>query len=166
MQVCFIGHRKIQKKEEVVFLLKETVKNLIDKGATTFLFGSMSEFNDLAWEVVTECKEKYPFIQRVYVRSAFPYIDERYKEYLLESYEETYFSSKLENAGKRSYVKRNYEMIDASTYCVFYYDENYVPLLRRQQKRNDLLPPKQKSGTKIAFQYAIKKGKTIINLYQ
>lgn len=54
------------------------------------------------------------------------------KKYLLESYEETYFSPKLEKAGKYSYVERNYEMIDSSTYCVFYYNENYVPPLSRQ----------------------------------
>ena len=79
-----------------------------------------------------------------------------------ESYEETYFPTKLENAGKYSYVKRNYEMIDSSTYCVFYYNENYTPPLNRQA-----LPSfKRTSGTKIAYTYATKKNKNIINLYK
>ena len=118
----------------------------------------MSEFDDLSWEVVTALKGKYPFIKRVYVRSAYPYIDERYEKYLLESYEETYFPPKLEKAGKYSYVERNCEMIDSSIYCVFYYNESYVPKVNEK--------PKKKSGTKIAYNYAIKKNKKIINLYK
>ena len=111
MQVCFIGHRSIIKSEELISLLKETITSLIDKGAKTFLFGSMSEFSDLSWQIVTKLKNKYPFIKRVYVRSAFQYIDEDYEKYLLEFYEETYFPKKLENAGKCSYVERNYIII-------------------------------------------------------
>ena len=152
MRVCFIGHRAISHAEDVMRLLKETVVNLIDKGATTFLFGSMSAFNALSWQVVTELKEKYPYMKRVYVRSAHPYISKAYETYLLTSYEETYFTKKVERAGKSSYVQRNAEMIDTSSYCVFYYNENYTP-------------SKGNSGTKIAYEYAKKKKKDIINLY-
>lgn len=102
MKVCFIGHRTIQKDEELISSLKQTIIDLINKGATTFLFGSMSEFDDLSWEIVTTLKTKYPFIKRVYVRSAYRYIDKCYENYLLESYEETYFPPKLESAGKYS----------------------------------------------------------------
>ncbi|MGN0818858.1 MAG: hypothetical protein ACI4M6_00475 [Christensenellaceae bacterium] len=125
----------------------------------------MSEFDDLSWEIVTKLKIKYPFIKRVYVRSNYQYIDKLYENYLLESYEETYFPPKLENAGRYSYVERNYEMIDSSSYCVFYYNENYVPPLSRHPKRNDFLLRKRNSGTKIAYNYALKRNKTIINLY-
>ena len=156
MQACFIGHRNIQKNEELISSLKETITGLINQGVTTFLFGSMSEFNDLSWEITTQLKEKYPFIKRVYVRSAYQHISSTYEKYLLQSYEETYFPPKLENAGKASYVERNYDMIDHSTYCIFYYNEKYIPHLKRNQK----------SGTKIAYEYAIKKKKQIINLYK
>lgn len=166
MKVCFIGHRAIQKTKELVSSLNETIVSLINKGATTFLFGSMSEFDDLSWKTVTALKIKYPFIKRVYVRSVYPYIDKNYEKFLLESYEETYFPPKLENAGKCSYVERNYEMIDYSTYCVFYYNENYVPPLSRQSKHNALLLSKRNSGTKNAYNYAKRKNKTIINLYK
>lgn len=113
IKVCFIGHRTIRKDEELISLLKQTIIDLINKGATTFLFGSMSEFDDLSWEIVTTLIAKYPFIKRVYVRSAYQYIDKCYEKYLLESYEEIYFPPKLKNAGKYSYVERNYEMIDS-----------------------------------------------------
>ena len=165
MQVCFIGHRKIKINEKLISSLKDIVIKLINKGATTFLFGSMSEFDNLALQVVTELKNSYPFIKRVYVRSAFQHITEFYKQYLLEFYDETYFPEKLKNAGKYSYVERNYEIINKSTYCVFYYNKNYIPPIKKQLK-NDMLPEtKRNSGTKIAYEYAIKKKKEIINLY-
>ncbi len=164
MQSCFIGHRTIKKTQELISLLKETVITLINKGVTTFLFGSMSEFNDLSWEVVTEMKQIYPNIKRVYVRSAHQYIDKTYEEYLLKSYEETYFPPKLENAGKYSYVDRNCEMIDKSTFCVFYYNDSYIAPLKRQSKNN--LPSRRNSGAKIAYNYATKRKKEIINLYK
>ena len=152
MQVCFIGHRVIQKSEKLLSTLKQTIIDLVKKGTTTFLFGSMSAFDEVAWGVVTELKALYPFIKRVYVRSTYSYIDTSYEDYLLGSYEETYFPAKVEHAGKASYVERNREMINRSTYCVFYYDENYTPLNRN-------------SGTKHAYLYALKKKKQIINLY-
>ena len=154
MQACFIGHRIIEETEELKALLKEIIVTLIQKGVTSFLFGSKSAFDHLSWEVVTRLKKEYPYIRRVYVRSAYPYIEKSYKKYLLQFYEETYFPSKIEKAGKSSYVERNYEMIDSSAYCVFYYNENYIAPLKRN------------SGTKIAYQYAVKKKKTIINLYR
>lgn len=83
MQVCFIGHRTIQKNDELICSLKQTIINLINSGVTTFLFGSMSEFDNLSWEVVTELKKIYPFIKRVYVRSAYQYIKESYENIYL-----------------------------------------------------------------------------------
>ena len=59
MRVCFIGHRVIEKSEELISSLRKTIVELINTGATTFLFGSVSEFNDLSWEVVTELKKTF-----------------------------------------------------------------------------------------------------------
>ena len=166
MQACFVGHRTIQQSEELISLLKETVVALINQGVTTFLFGSRSEFDSLSWKIVTELKETYPFIKRVYVRSAYQYVDKSYEEHLLKSYEETYFPPRLENAGKYSYVERNCEMIENSTYCVFYYNEKYVPEEGHQPQRAVPLAQRRRSGTKIAYQYAVRKKKKIINLYK
>jgi uncharacterized phage-like protein YoqJ len=143
----------IKKTEELRIALKRTIVSLINKGATTFLFGSMSAFDNLTWEIVTQLKKAYPDIKRVYVRSDYQYIDKSYEEYLLTLYEETYYPSKMQKTGKYVYVERNYEMIDSATYCVFYYSENHASHLQR------------KSGTKIAYEYAVKKKKEIINLY-
>ncbi|MBR2023536.1 MAG: hypothetical protein IJ996_03370 [Clostridia bacterium] len=153
MQVCFIGHRTIEKTEELRVRLKESIIHFINKGATSFLFGSKSAFDHLSWQVVTQIKKEYPFIRRIYVRADYPKIDKAYEEYLLGLYEETYYPPRLQNAGKYAYVERNYEMIDNATYCIFYYNENHVSQLQRR------------SGTKIAYAYAVKKKKEIVNLY-
>ena len=161
---CFFGHRKIEVTDELVNRLEEIVEDLIiNKNVNVFLFGSKSQFDKLCLRVVTELKKKYPHIRRIYVRAEFHYIDEGYTAYLLKSYDHTYYPKRLIHAGKAAYVERNYEMIDNSGYCVIYYDENYMPP-RRKNSRRDLFDYQAKSGTKLAYDYAVKKGLTILNL--
>lgn len=147
---CCIGHRTIRETEELKVRLQETLESLIvNQCVDTFLFGSKSRFNGLCLELVTKLKEKYPHVKRVYVRAEFPYISEEYQNYLLESYEETYYPEKMLFAGKAAYVKRNYVMIDRSNFCIVYYEEESAPKSRP-------------SGTRIALDYAVKQGKCII----
>lgn len=148
---CFFGHRTINETEELKVKLYKTIENLIvNENVDTFLFGSKSRFNDLCLEIVSQIKDKYPHIKRIYVRAEFPIISDEYKAYLLENYEDTYYPEKLIDASKAVYVERNIEMINRSRFCIVYYDESYAP-------------SKRKSGTKIALDYAIKcKKKTFI----
>ena len=149
---CFIGHREINETEELKLKLASIVEKLIvEKQVDTFLFGRKSQFNSLCLELVTEIKEKYPHIKRVYVRAEYPNIDEQYTKYLMESYEDTYYPESIIKSGKAAYVERNCEMINKSQYCVVYYDEQNAPTTR-------------KSGTKIAFDYATKQRKKIIRI--
>ena len=149
---CFFGHRKINETEELKSKLKEIIEKLIvDEKVDTFLFGSKSRFNSLCLELVTEIKEKYPHIKRIYVRAEYPYISEHYKNYLLESYEDTYYPEHVRSSGRAAYVERNYEIIDKSKFCIVYYDELNAPTTR-------------KSGTKIALDYTIKRKKEVIIL--
>lgn len=161
---CFFGHRKIEETSElrnkVYIVIEELIK---DYEVYTFFFGSKSEFDDICFNIVSELKEKYSHIQRIYVRSAFADIDEDYSNYLLEMYEGTYFPEKIRRSGKASYVERNREMIDKSKFCVVYYDENYLPP-RRRNSRRDFADYQPKSGTKLAYDYAQQKGLKIINI--
>ncbi|MBR6523759.1 MAG: hypothetical protein IKT39_04030 [Clostridia bacterium] len=59
-------------------------------------------------------------------------------------------------------MERNQEMINKSKFCVVYYDENYLPPWRKNSRR-DLFDYQPKSGTKVAYEYAVKKKKHIIN---
>lgn len=141
---CFIGHRKINETKEVRNQLLEIIENLItDEKIDTFLFGSKSRFNELCYETVTRLKEKYPYIKRIFVRAEYPYIGDDYKEYILESYEDTYFPKNVIGTGRLSYVKRNIEMINKSGFCVFYFDKGMLPTNRR-------------SGAEVAFNYAVR----------
>ncbi len=152
---CFFGHRKINITDDLICYLEKVIENLItEKKVSTFLFGSKSEFDDICNKVVTTLKEKHPHIKRIYVRAEFPYIGEDYRAYLLKSYDETYFSEKIISAGKAAYIERNCEMIENSRFCVVYYNKNYMP------------PRSKNSGTKLAFDYANKKGLEIINIYE
>ena len=147
---CFIGHREINVTDELKEKLHVVIERLIIKECiNTFLFGSKSHFDNLCYDIVTEIKKKYPHIKRIFMRAEYPYIDESYEAYLLESYEDTYFPKSVLGAGKASYVKRNCEMIDNSRFCIVYYKEDYTPKGR-------------KSGTKIALAYAVRKKKNII----
>ena len=164
MKVCFIGHRTIQKTDELIQRMRETVKELIRKGVKIFLFGSVGAFNDLSWQIVSELKKEYPFIQRVYVRATYSHIEKFYEEYLLQSYEITYFPPQIEKAGRCAYVERNRVMIDESAYCIFYYNEEHLGQKRRRFINNTEFLETCKSGTKIALDYAVKKRKNIINV--
>ena len=163
---CFFGHRKITETDELKSNLYSEIEKLItNEKVHTFLFGSKSQFDDLCHTIVTELKEKYPHIKRVYVRAEFPYIDDSYREYLLERFEDSYYPEKIIDAGKAAYVERNYEMIDNSSYCICYYDENYAPP-RRKNSRRDLLDYQPKSGTGMAFDYANKRNLMIYNVFE
>ena len=64
---CFFGHRKIDETEELKNNLYEIIENLIvNEKVDTFLFGSKSQFDDLCHKIVTDLKEKYPHIKRIY----------------------------------------------------------------------------------------------------
>ena len=78
------------------------------------------------------------------------------------------------DSGRASYVERNYAMIDDSDICVFYYNEEYQPQ-RRKEYKGAFGTYQPKSGTKIAYEYALRKSrslekkgekKTVINIYK
>lgn len=180
MIVCFIGHRTVNDAEQVKTELFGALSSLISDGADTFLFGSRSEFDFLCWEIVTALKEKYPQIKRVSYNApheaAFISKEEREScerlisqavkhEVHYADYEEAVDSQKAITANKNAYIMRNQEMIDASDVCIFYYNKDYKPPIRKAP--NIYLSNYQpKSGTAIAYAYFKQKKKRIINLYK
>lgn len=163
MTCCFIGHRKIRKTPELTAEVQNTVKELIDKGVTVFLFGDHSEFDTLCYETVTALKKVYPHICRIHYRTAYREIDESVKQYFVAGYEDSICPKGVAASGKAAYVERNQALIRDSDICLFYYDEHYRPDRRKQYKKalSDYQP---KSGTRLAFDYAKSQSKKIINL--
>mgnify|MGYP005755550449 FL=1 len=60
-------------------------------------------------------------------------------------------------------MERNEYMIDKADVCIFYYDENYLPA-QKDVNGKPIFFRQAKSGTKIAYDYAVQRNKTIINL--
>lgn len=176
----FFGHRKIEISQQLRQKLKNIIEDLIvNYNVLTFLFGSRSEFNDLCHLVVTELKEKYPNIKRIaYTTRSESCILESEREKLEETYSRVFnreihllgveeeFEHKTKYlSGRASYVERNQSMIDESDYCIFYFDENYNPPMRKHSKRS-ISYYQPKSGTALAFSYAKQKKKNLINIFQ
>ena len=148
---CVFGHREIPETDELRQAVYQRIEELILwEQVDTFLFGSKSQFDRLCYKTVTQLRKKYP-LKRVYVRGEFPVIGEEYEGYLLERYEEAWFPADASRAGRAVYVARNHAMIDKSQFCLCYYREGYAPDGR-------------KSGTAVAYRYACKQRKTVLNL--
>lgn len=161
---CFVGHRNIEETDLLASRIRATVVELLNRGVKIFYFGSRSKFNDLCYRTVSELKQEHSNIRRVYVRAEYQYANQSYIDYLLENFEETFFPFQVEGSGKVAYVKRNQLMIDASDYCVFYYNPNYVLPSRKSAFG---LPSKTvQSGTKLAYDYAVAKNKSVLNMFE
>lgn len=164
LSCCFIGHRNIEITDKLTNRVRTVILELLNKDVEIFYFGSRSQFDDLCYETVTELKKEFNNIQRVYVRAEYPHIDSNYTNYLLQFYEDTFYPSQLEGSGKLAYVERNRLMIDASDYCVFYYNPYYELPIKKSKYG---LPMRAiHSGTKIAYDYALSKSKNVLNVLQ
>lgn len=151
---CVIGHRDFEKTIEIEQLVRKIIIDLIKNDEVTgFLFGSKSKFSDFCYDIITELIATYPKVKRIFIRAEYPVISKDYYNYLKNFYEDTcYYSDKLVN-NKFSYVRRNQFMIDKSNVCLFYFNKNYIPKTKTQ------------SGTRLAYDYAIKKSKSILNVF-
>ena len=181
MKSCsFFGHRKISVTDDLVTKLSSVIENLIKNGVDIFIFGSRSQFNDLCYQIVSELKNKYQNIKRINFNCPFEYVftsqkdkerseDSHFKltnkKVDYELYEEAVLSKKVISSTKNTYVMRNQEMIDNSDICIFYYDKNYLPPTRKYSK-NIVFEYQPKSGTELAFKYAEKKNKILVNVYE
>ncbi len=170
---CFIGHRKVKDRELVFLRVQRLVRTLItEKGVGVFRFGSKSEFDDICHLAVTELQSVYPDIVRVNYHRKSEYVVKKEEKAELEEsrhrllnqddalkdFDAAKSSDRVQRAGKASYVERNREMIDDSDICVFFYREEYKP------QSNPYYASSGKSGTKLAYDYAVRKKKRIINI--
>lgn len=178
IKCSFFGHRKIKITEELKEQIYCVIEDLIVKyNVFTFLFGSRSEFDYLCHFTVSELKVKYPNIRRIAYtcrsetctleseRQKYEEIYSRFqkREVHLLAVEQEFEHETKYTSGKASYIERNQAMIDDSDYCIFYFDENYKPEMRKKTKQSiNYYQPK--SGTKLAYTYAKQKEKIVINL--
>ena len=75
MIVTFCGHRELSDAEGSLRLwLKDTVENLILRGADVFYLGGYGDFDRMAASVVRELKKRCPQVESVLV---LPYLDSK-----------------------------------------------------------------------------------------
>ena len=123
-KICsFFGHRKIEITEELrQFLTDRLEKMIVEFNFEKFLFGSLSDFDDLCYEIVTKLKEKYSHIKRI-----FCYYDPRHQRPMklpswianLQFEEKVMLPLELDWWYKRIYY-RNKAMIEISDFVFFY----------------------------------------------
>lgn len=178
MKCCFIGHRKIIETQELKQRLQKTIEKLIkENNVKTFIFGSRSEFDFLCHKIVSNLMSIYPTIERVvYTCKSELAVLKQDKTELEQIFSNAFkqnitlceYEKEIEHktkfiSGKASYIARNKAMIDASDFCIFYYDENYKPQKRKYSK-NDVFEYQPNSGTSLAFEYAKQNKKNVINI--
>ena len=146
----FFGHREISVTKELKQKLRVIIENLITfENFVIFFFGGFGEFDNLCHEIVTELKNKYSFVKRIYVCEDYNFVDRPHKRpkwLAKEDYEEfIYLDMRYTRFYQRIYF-RNIEMIEQSDFILFYVINT------------------ENSGAYKTMQYAKRKKKTFINI--
>ena len=170
---CFIGHRKIEKNLSLENKILNIIEDfIVNKNVKYFLLGSKSEFNYFCYTLLRSLKQKYPYITIVAydLENEYSLLEcEREKyEKILHS-QNIIFVDKIYKCqihkfyGRTAYIERNKIMINKSDYCIFYYNKNYIPPIKKRRK---IIFYQPNSGTYIAYKYAAQKNKKIFNVFE
>lgn len=150
MKTCaFFGHRNVKSTEELKIRLEKILREMIEKeGYETFLFGGLGDFDELCYKLVTYLKKSYGNIKRVFYLydPNHQVIDKRPLWLLSKEYEEILYPNLEHDWWYKRIYFRNLEMVKISDRVIFY------------------VLSKENSGAYKTMQYAIKKGKAILNV--
>lgn len=146
--VAFIGHRVVFNKEEVKKRLRSVVEEKIFDGFDHFIMGTHGDFDQIVLEVCRFERKLFENIEievvltyyRAYAKNAKAIEEPKGEKTVLFDIEGVFFKKRI--------AESNRQMIDQSDVLICYVDKN-----------------KKKSGAKQAMNYAIKKGKTTINIF-
>lgn len=172
---CFIGHRNATLDSIESSKLYNIIENLILNEVTTFIFGSKSNFDTLCYKIVTKLKIRYNKIERIIYtcknETALIENNCEQKNSILKKLDGAFYFEKIyqQDANyvyrKNSYIERNKKMIKDSDFCIFYLDKKYSPI--KEQIANKInMSYHANSGTAIAYSYAKKLNKSIINIFE
>ena len=63
---CFIGHRNVEKTDELVLATRRVVLLLVEEeNVRAFAFGSRSKFDNMCYDIVCDIQKQYPIIKKV-----------------------------------------------------------------------------------------------------
>ncbi len=163
--VCSIGHRNANITSETQTEIQNAIIDLIEnKGVDTFLFGQRMDFEETIYDIVSTLRQKYS-LTRIYYQLYYPDDEEFVAHCCPKYFEKCVYAEEQRNAGYATYIQRNKAMIRNSDYCLFFYDENYLPPRRVFAKRF-VLDYQPKSGTALAYRFAVQQKKEIINFFR
>lgn len=155
MKVAIAGHRRIEITEKLKEALKETLMRLVENGADTFYFcGTKGDFDYLCYDYLGELMQSHR-IKRVLARAYYDCIDEDIFEYRIDYTESRCFPEDLRSPILTIYTKPKKDMIDLSEVLLTYFDKSYVPTE----------PFIRRSSTSRVVEYAKRKKKTVINIF-
>lgn len=142
---CF-GHSQIEITNELKQKIKYIYQDLIvNKNFDTFLFGGFGQFDELCYQIISELKNKYNHIKRVYCLENKKYLN-LFKLKYSQYYEDfIYLNLDFDFWYKRIYF-RNCEMVNKSDFILFYVNKQ------------------QNSGAFKIFKYAKLKKKPLTNI--
>ena len=149
---CFFGHRKLINDFLIRRRLLIVVEKLINDGYYRFMIGTHGEFDSLALSVCRELRKKYE-IKIVVVFTSLSKLNRAKFTNVscVDLYDdcETVFFETEECYFKQHIIVANQKIINESNFVICYIDVS-----------------KNKSGAKIAVDYALKKEVNIFNLFQ
>ena len=149
MIVAVIGPNDHERTAMLAIRTWEVLSKLVtENGANIFLFNNGGQFDRDCWEVVSQLKRRVPEIERHYYHGVFDY-SVGYVSYMKEFYDKVFFPTQGVPLKSHS---RNCQMIDKCDVLLTYYYELQ-------------LNEEPKTSTVLAVEYARKKKKQIINLY-
>ena len=118
--------------------LRDVLCNLVVRqGAFIFLFANVGDFEDYCYEIVTKLKKRFPYVERHYYHGGCDY-DKGYVDYMADLYDNLHFPPM---GAQLSQHMRTCTMIDICDILVT-------------------------CGAVWAEEYALKKKKRIINIFQ
>ena len=150
MKICAVfGHRQIDCANEIKVKLVDVIKRLIKDGVDTFYFGGLGQFDELCHSVVSELKEQYCNVKRVFCLYDERHVRESKRPKWLkdDDFEEFVFLPLKFAWWYKKIYYRNCAMIDDSDVALFY------------------VKKRENSGAYKTLKYAKKSKKTIINLF-
>lgn len=143
MTCTFFGHRDTNQSDVVEPLTRVLIELIENRDADRFYVGSEGSFDGIAKRVLKKLKEKYPHIRYSVVLAYLPREKDDYTDY-----SDTIYPEGLENVPLRfAIAKRNEWMVNHSDMVIAYVMYTF-------------------GGAAKYMEYAKKKGKEVINLYE
>ena len=153
MKVAFIGLNNFENKPLLAKVVRNRLEDILEKlitqnRAKEFVFGKIGYFSHVSYLAVNKLKRKYPRIKRVYI-SKFVDVDRKARKSLAGFFEKVkYPMTEFYEEIKGNNIRNELIIDDFCDLLIIYYDSEFDEI-----------------DTQHAYNYAMAKGKKIINLF-